>query len=140
MRRLLLLSLGLAACSHSVPRAAVPSPRTVESPLHRAEIRDAFDAAAQVEDRPPAGAQAKLQVLDMRPLGPSGGDVVLRFDRVVAAADMLPPARLVVESQSRDGTWKSIPGQTTWTRTDRLGFEPADDFPSARRVLSLIHI
>lgn len=74
-------------------------------------------------------------MLDMRPVGRSdGGDVVLRFDRVVAAAQALPEANLAVESQSRDGTWEAVPGQTTWTRTDRLGFVPTDDFPSARRV------
>lgn len=135
MRSLLLLWVGLAACSYPESPSSLASPRVPGPPLDRAQMRDVFDPAAQAEDRPTDGEQAKLQVLDMQPLGRSAGaDIVLRFDRTVAAADALPAVKLVVESQARDGGWKSVAGKTTWTRTDRLGFEPNDDFPSAHRI------
>lgn len=133
MRRLLLLGMGVVACAQA--ESSAPEPRTPAPPLSRAQVREVFDPAAQVEDRPASGVLPELHVLDMRPLGRSGGgDIVLRFDRVVAAKEALPAATLVVESQARDGSWESVPGETTWTRTDRLRFEPDDEFPPAHRI------
>lgn len=94
-----------------------------------------FDPLAQVEGRPSDHEDVALHVLDMQPVDRANGEPIqLRFDRPVAAMDALPEAALVVEQQRRDGGWTTVDGQSRWTRTDRLRFEPKYALPGAHRL------
>ena len=124
------LLLGVFACARPVPQPRVPGP-----PLEAARLEAVFDPQAQVEGRPSIHDDSPLRVLDMQPVDRGHGEPIqLRFDRPVAAKDALPEASLVVERQRRDGGWSTVPGQTTWTRTDRLRFAPSAALPGAHHI------
>ncbi len=103
--------------------------------MEEARLEAVFDPQAQVERRPSEHYDSPLRVLDMQPVDRSHGEPIqLRFERPVAAKDALPEASLVVERQRRDGGWSTVPGQTAWTRTDRLRFEPSAALPGGHRI------
>lgn len=122
--------VGVVACARPVPPPRVPGP-----PLEQARLEAVFDPQAQVERRPSEHDDSPLRVLDMQPVDRSHGEPIqLRFDRPVAGKDALPEASLVVERQRRDDGWSTVPGQTAWTRTDRLRFAPSVALPGAHRI------